>query len=43
MPGRKPIVRLLLEDGRAVRHNIRTGIQDNANIEVLSDLPDGRR
>lgn len=31
----------LLEDGRAVRHNIRTGIQDNANIEVLSDLPDG--
>ena len=31
----------LLQDGRAVRHDIRTGIQDNANIEVLNDLPDG--
>ena len=31
----------LLEDGRAVRHNIQTGIQDNANIEVLSPLPEG--
>ena len=31
----------LLEDGRAVRHNIQTGIQDNANIEVLGQLPEG--
>ena len=31
----------LLQNGRAVRHDIRTGIQDNANIEVLNDLPDG--
>ena len=31
----------LLQDGRAVRHDIRTGIQDNANIEVLNELPDG--
>ena len=31
----------LLEDGRAVRHDIETGIQDNANIEVLSPLPEG--
>ena len=31
----------LLEEGRAVRHDIETGIQDNANIEVLSPLPEG--
>ena len=31
----------LLEDGRAVRHNIQTGIQDNTYIEVLGDLPEG--
>lgn len=31
----------LLEDGRAVRRDIETGIQDNTNIEVLSSLPEG--
>lgn len=30
----------LLEDGRAVRHKIQTGIQDNTYIEVLGDLPE---
>lgn len=29
----------LLENGKAKRYNIQTGIQDNTNIEVLSDLP----
>jgi len=31
----------LLEDGKAIRHNIETGIQDNANIELLTPLPEG--
>lgn len=31
----------LLEDGKAIQHNIETGIQDNANIEVLTPLPEG--
>ena len=31
----------LLEDGKAVRHDIETGIQDNANIELLTPLPEG--
>ncbi len=31
----------LLEDGKAIRHNIETGIQDNANIELLTPLAEG--
>jgi len=31
----------LLEEGKAVRHNIETGIQDNNVIELLTDLPEG--
>ena len=31
----------IFENGRARRHNIQTGIQDNTNIEVLSSLPTG--
>lgn len=31
----------LLDQGRAVRHNIQTGIQDNTYIEVFGDLPEG--
>ena len=31
----------IFENGRAKRYNIQTGIQDNTNIEVLSDLPSG--
>jgi len=31
----------LLEDGKAIRHDIETGIQDNANIELLTPLPEG--
>ena len=33
----------LLEDGKARRYNIQTGIQDNANIEVLNSLPEGAK
>lgn len=31
----------LLEEGKAVRHDIETGIQDNAVIELRTDLPEG--
>ena len=31
----------LLENGKAIRHNIETGIQDNTNIELLTLLPEG--
>ena len=31
----------LLEGGKAVRHDIETGIQDNTNIELLRPLPEG--
>ena len=31
----------LLEDGKAVRHDIRTGIQDNSVIALLTALPEG--
>ncbi|MBL6645387.1 MAG: efflux RND transporter periplasmic adaptor subunit [Flavobacteriales bacterium] len=31
----------LLKEGQAERHDITTGIQDNAVIELLSDLPEG--
>ena len=33
----------LVEDGKAVRHDIETGIQDNTNIELLSPLPEGAK
>ena len=32
-----------MEDGKAVRHDIETGIQDNTNIELLSPLPEGAK
>ena len=31
----------LVENGKAIRYNIETGIQDNANIELLTPLPEG--
>ena len=31
----------LIENGKALRHNIETGIQDDANIELLTPLPEG--
>ena len=31
----------LLQEGKAIQHNISTGVQDNSVIELLSDLPEG--
>ena len=31
----------LLQEGKAMRHDIQTGIQDNNVIELLTDLPEG--